>query len=150
MVDSKKLISDFLNNIREDIIADLKAKDISNGDLDMKVAAQEDEGELSGADYYYYLVNGRRPGKQPPPESILAWMQSKGIHGDYISDKSLAYLIGRKIGQLGTDIYLHKRPGLSLAEIIETNNKEFADNLRVTYLTEIKNTFSESLKEVFA
>lgn len=45
---------------------------------------------------------GRGPGKAPPPQAILGWVQFKGIGGTPRERKQIAFLIGRKIARKGT------------------------------------------------
>lgn len=146
----KELIFKFLDGIRTDMIQDLKDKDLSDGDLNMVNKSEADSGELVGDAHYYYLVHGRRPGKQPPVNNILSWLEKKGIAPTDISIESLAFLIARKIGRVGTDIYLNKRPALALDQIIEVNNATFKEELTEKYFNEFKESFTQSLKKVFA
>lgn len=64
-------------------------------------------------DYWPFVDKGRGPGKQPPPEPIIEWVRTKssfkakaGLTAGNKSlasrTKSLAFLIGRKIGREGT------------------------------------------------
>ena len=59
-------------------------------------------------DYQQYAENGRRPGKFPPPDAILKWVQFKrliprpGRDGKLPSTNQLVYLISRKIALQGT------------------------------------------------
>lgn len=59
--------------------------------------------------YWYYAENGRRPGKFPPPDAILKWVQFKrlvprpGRDGKVPSTNQLVYLISRKIATKGTE-----------------------------------------------
>lgn len=148
MKPTKQIIFDFLEGIRTDAVSDLQGKNISQGDIGMQTQAEADGGELSGNHYWYYLVYGRRPGKQPPIDSILGWLQKKGITSD-IPERSLAFLIARKIGRLGTDIYLGKRPGLALPEIIQKREKEFNDQIDEHFREKYLNDFEKSLKTLF-
>ena len=65
------------------------------------------EIELQLEDYYYYVENGRGPGKFPPPEKILEWIRVKpilptpDINGKLPTENQLAFLIGRKIANEG-------------------------------------------------
>lgn len=57
-------------------------------------------------DYWKYVENGRRAGKQPPLEAILNWITVKPIvprptRGRVPSTKQLAFAIARKIGKEG-------------------------------------------------
>lgn len=83
--------------------------------------ATETTGKVISSDYFKYLVTGRPPGKQPPPEKMLDFVQkNQQILQDArktfknISENSLAFLIGRKIGRDGSDIYQGKKPGIDL------------------------------------
>ena len=148
---NKELISKFIEGLRTDIIQDLGDKDLSEGDLNMVNNSEDDGGDLTGDAHYYFLVHGRRPGKQPPMDNILSWLEKKGIAPEgEISIRSLAFLIARKIGKLGTDIFLGRRPALALDQIIEINNATFKEDITEKYFNEFKEIFSIKLKEVFA
>ena len=60
-------------------------------------------------DYFPFAENGRRPGKFPPPNAILKWVQFKrlvprpGRDGKVPSTNQLVYLISRKIATKGTE-----------------------------------------------
>jgi len=70
--------------------------DVTNNGETLRVYAE---------DYIYYLVHGRKNGKRPPKQAIREWIDAKGISPDGISKDSLAFLIARKIGEVGTTIY---------------------------------------------
>ena len=59
--------------------------------------------------YFHFAENGRRPGKFPPPDAILKWVQFKrivprpGRAGKVPSTNQLVYLISRKIATKGTE-----------------------------------------------
>lgn len=59
--------------------------------------------------YFHFAENGRRPGKFPPPDAILKWIQFKrlvprpGRDGKVPSTNQLVYLISRKIATKGTE-----------------------------------------------
>ena len=59
--------------------------------------------------YFHFAENGRRPGKFPPPDAILKWVQFKrlvprpGRDGKVLSTNQLVYLISRKIATKGTE-----------------------------------------------
>lgn len=152
MTTGAELIKQFLEGIRQDAIQDLSAKGISDGDLGMTVNVIErdsPEGTLTGNEYWYYLVHGRKPGKQPPIESIEGWIQKKGIRPTDISERSLAFLIARKIGQLGTDIYQGKRPGLALPQIIETRNQGLQEDIDKHVTDLVDKTIVDGLNSIF-
>lgn len=74
-------------------------------------------------DYWYYVENGRGPGKFPPIDKILEWIRVKPVipysdnRGRLPTEEQLAFLIARKIAEQGTE------PRRVLAETItELNN----------------------------
>ena len=80
--------------------------------------------------YFPFAENGRRPGKFPPPDAILKWVQFKrlvprpGRDGKVPSTNQLVYLISRKIATKGTE-------GKHLFEktLDDPNLDKLADNL---------------------
>ncbi len=89
-------------------------------------------------DYFYYLENGRKPGKRPPRNVIKEWLQVKGIKPQgKITLDSLAFLIQRKIGEKGTII--HQQGGSRLLEDVVT--KELIDNVKVQLMMAFRNNF---------
>ena len=57
-------------------------------------------------DYWWYVENGRRAGKFPPPDAIKKWIRVKPVvprafKGKVPTTNQLAYLIGRKIATKG-------------------------------------------------
>lgn len=67
--------------------------------------------QLTMADYYQWVDEGRKPGKFPPLKAILEWMRFKGIvprnaRGKKINNerarRGLAYVIARSIARKGT------------------------------------------------
>lgn len=73
-------------------------------------------------DYYRFLEDGRKSGKFPPQQSIINWINFKGIipHADskgrIPTTKQLAFLISRKIANEGT------QPQNVLAHALENAN----------------------------
>lgn len=62
------------------------------------------QGNIEIADYWKYVENGRKPGKFPPPNKILNWVETKSLprpESSLSERKSLSYLIGRKISKEG-------------------------------------------------
>lgn len=64
---------------------------------------------LSLEDYWKYIEEGRGPGKFPPLDKIEEWIRIKPVapypdsRGKVPSNKQLAFLIGRKIAEEGTE-----------------------------------------------
>lgn len=124
-------ISILLDGVRQAYVDDQKAKGIraSGKSADsLRIEIKENSGTLYGAGYFYQQKFGRKPGKFPPISSILDWIKTKGIQSD-IPERSLAFLIARKIAMSGTDIYQRKREGLNVEEKIKELVKEFRKSI---------------------
>lgn len=63
--------------------------------------------DMPGREFNYIMTleDGRGPGGMPPTEPILEWVRQRGITPEGISQKSLAFLIARKIGREGSLVY---------------------------------------------
>lgn len=83
------------------------------------------EISLNLQDYWYYVEHGRNPGKFPPVDKILEWIDIKPIlpypdkNGKLPTPNQLAYLIGRKIANEGIEA------GNQLQETIEELNDRY-------------------------
>ena len=59
--------------------------------------------------YWYYVENGRGPGRFPPIDKILEWIRVKPVipysdsRGKLPTEEQLAFLISRKIAEQGTE-----------------------------------------------
>lgn len=95
---------------------------------------------VSLEDYWYWLENGRGPGKYPPPEAIRNWIEVKpisatpDINGRTPSVDQLTFLISRKIATEGTQPHPFLQPAVDLvlpkyepiiAEAMEEDISEF-------------------------
>lgn len=113
-------IETYLKTAQEFILKDQREKGIySSGESanSTRIEAKDNSGQLYGADYFTQQKQGRAPGKFPPIEAIIQWIKEKGIQKkDNISDRSLAFIIARKIAKSGTDIFTGKRKGLDFEE----------------------------------
>lgn len=76
-------------------------------------------------DYWYYVEHGRQPGKFPPVDKILEWIDIKPIlpypdkNGKLPTPNQLSYLIGRKIATKGIEA------GNQLQETLDEINDRF-------------------------
>jgi len=128
----KQAIEQFLNKVRDAYIQDQRQKGIRASGRSaeaLRIDPAFDYGRLYGSSYMQFQASGRRPGKFPPLEAIIEWMRHKGIRPTDITEKSLAFLIARKIARAGTDIYQGKRPALNVEDKILEYRKELAANL---------------------
>ena len=62
------------------------------------------EGNISIAEHWKYVENGRRPGKFPPQNKIFDWARSKSLprpNASITERNQFAFLVARKISELG-------------------------------------------------
>lgn len=106
-----------LNEIGRDLVKELtnqliKADKSATGNLinslDYQVVETIDGFfiNLLASPYLKYVDEGRRPGKMPPPNKLINWIDQKSIRftnkrGKLISKESTAFLIARSIGKKG-------------------------------------------------
>ena len=135
----EQLVRDRLTKNGDLIVARIKEKLIAQGKVasgqlldsigfDLKVENGIISLNILSNDYFYYVDQGRKPGKQPPIFKILQWMDFKNIRpistgipknrfGLPRADRSLAFLIARKIGRDGI-----KGTGILSSTMEETND----------------------------
>jgi len=144
-METKEAITNYLEAIEKGLKEDAQSKD-QRMPQDFEIKADNLSGQLYAAHYLKYLIYGRGPGKQPPSENILEWVlkNPETTHWTPEEQNSLAYLIGRKIGEEGTDIWQGKKPGIDLLGVMETNMpsllNELGDNIVTKFQTSLNNT----------
>lgn len=67
--------------------------------------------QIWGEDYTKYLEDGRKPGKMPPSNVIVQWLQDKFGYSEAYA-KKIAFPIQKKIAKEGTDWYKKRPTGL--------------------------------------
>jgi hypothetical protein len=99
-------------------------------------------------DYYIFAENGRRPGKFPPPDAILKWIQFKrlvprpGRDGKVPSTNQLVYLISRKIALHGTE------GKHLLQQTIDETYDNLVDRLVEAITNQIENELEKDIEEI--
>lgn len=142
-------MQDYFLQVIDGLIQDATQKGQKIPTSSLRFEADAQSAALYAPDYFKYLIYGRGPGKQPPPPAMLSWVQANPDAMDraravfkYITEEGLAYIIGRKIGREGTDIFLGKRPGIDLLGVMEKNMpdllKELAKNEVVKIATDLR------------
>ena len=115
---ANKIIKDLQRNIREKAPTSFGPMN-NTGEAANSLRWKIDNGNLviystmaKSFNHIMTLETGRKPGKMPwfkdtPTEEqpIFKWVQQRGINPSDISQESLAYLIARKIGREGTQVY---------------------------------------------
>lgn len=82
------------------------------------------------APYAIFVHEGRRPGKLPPEQPIIAWMGSRGIDDPDKSPEQVAFLIRRKIAREGI------KPNKFLERAFLAERRGMIDELEQTYVEE--------------
>jgi hypothetical protein len=86
------------------------------------ITINKNNNTLTAANYYPFLIEGRGPGKFPPPDKILDLLKENNIQPrEDMSLKSLAFLIGRKMAKEGSAIHRGEREGIDFLEIATKN-----------------------------
>lgn len=100
---------------------------------------------LNLEDYWKYVEKGRGAGKFPPLSKIQQWISAKPViprplaNGKLPTEKQLAFLIGRKIAEEGTE-------GKNvMARTIEEVNNEMLMSIKMAILEDIKDDFEPVL-----
>lgn len=107
----------------------------------------EGRGEIWGMDYTYFLANGRAPGRRPPVNALLPWVNAKfGIGGN--EALSIAFAVATKIGNEGTRFYPE---GTDLLEILNSNEvkKYIYENLGEALRVEISALMIKQIRDNF-
>jgi hypothetical protein len=139
----------FFERLKKSIADDASSKGQKAPVDKLRVEIDEKGGRLFAPHYFKYIITGRGPGKQPPPDAMLEFVQKNPeIYAQakatfkYLTEPQLAYLIGRKIARQGTDIYEGKKPGIDLLGIMEKElpelYKDIARNEAIGVQTAIK------------
>lgn len=104
--------------------------------------------DMPGREFNYIMTleDGRGPGKMPPSDSIETWLQQRGIVPLDISQKSLAFLIARKIGREGSLVF---RLGGNTGIISEVQSEEWIlENFIKPAEKYIKNFITRQFQEI--
>lgn len=112
---------------------------IQNLKTDVKARGQKFEVFLYLEDYWKYVEEGRKPGKRPPFDKILEWVNIKPVlpepdeKGNVPKPETLAFLIGRKIGEEGI------KAGHQLKETLAEVNMRWIPRLQEALNKDIEN-----------
>jgi len=143
---AESVIAGIQNNIRTKNVTQYGAMN-TTGQMADSLAYKWDGSSLviySTEKYFTVLETGRKPGKQPPLDPILKWIQAKNIATD-IKDRSLAYLIARKIGKEGS--LIHRQGGKSGVISDFINDKYIKENLNDRFFLETVDVILNALKD---
>lgn len=107
------------------------------------------EVSLDLAKYWYWVEEGRKPGKFPPPDKILEWVRVKPIvplstMPRVRTENSLAYLIGRKIARKGIPA------SHALREAVRRTDNELLDKITAALSADLMQRINYVVAESFA
>lgn len=141
-------LKQFFERTIEGLRQDAEGKGQSIPVSSFRFESDELSGAFYAADYFKYLIYGRGPGKQPPPEKIIEWISRNPETQQWtdIEKNSLAFQIGRKIGREGTDIFSGKRPGIDLLGVMEKNMPELLTQLARNEVVKIATDLKAAVK----
>lgn len=128
MLSNQQALTEFFNNLVEGFKQDAQGKNQKIPVSSFRSEVDDQSGQLYAADYFKYLVYGREPGKFPPPDAMIDYVNNNPEILSriqqvfkYITEQGAAYIIGRKIAKEGTDIYTGKKPGIDFLGVMEKN-----------------------------
>ena len=143
---AESVIAGIQNNIRTKNVTQYGAMN-TTGQMADSLGYKWDGSTLviySTEKYFTVLETGRKPGKQPPLDPILKWIQAKNITTD-IKDRSLAYLISRKIGKEGSLLYRKGGKSGVISDFI--NDKYIKENLNDRFFLETVDVILNALRD---
>ena len=145
---TREALDTFFESIIGQLREDQSAKGITasgRSSDSLAYGTNETGGQLTGSNYFYWQIVGRKPGKFAPPEAIEQWIKDKGItpNDPKTTIKQLAFLFNRKMATKGTDIFIGKRSGLSFDQIVDKNMSILLGNIAQTKVKEVT-TFLKS------
>ena len=115
------------------LIRSISVQDVEN--------QQEVSSTISTVDYAKYVDEGRRPGKMPPIQDILQWVQDKPVLTAGITQESLAWAIAKTIARRG----VRPRPFIQVS--INTVMQNFEPQLVEAGEIDIINYFDQQLEQ---
>ena len=144
-----------IRNYYTSLVKDLEQQNPKFPADKMRTDISLEKADLIGPNYIQYMIFGRGPGKMPPLDNIIAWVE-KNIENTTRENKdgtfstvpfaSVAYAIAVKIGKEGTDIYQGKKKGLDLLGPMEKNMPELLKTLAKNELIKIKTSIQSAIR----
>lgn len=104
----EKLVEQLANLYRSNLVESIATGELLDFTFRINLQGNYFEVIFLLPEYWQYVENGRRAGKQPPIEAIEDWIRVKpiipyAINGKVPDTRQLAFLIARKIGREGIE-----------------------------------------------
>lgn len=115
------------------------AKATGKSSASLREESTDDSFTLYGNRSFKFIEVGRGKGKFPPLNNIYEWLVAKNIQPDGISQKSLAYLIARKISNEGTKLYRENNVRDIYTKAVEDNLKSLFEEVTIESKASISN-----------
>lgn len=111
----------------------------ASGDLAKSVRYEVDSTGLRvyANDYIYYLVHGRKPGKFPPKDVLIEWVQLRNFAPDLPMNQR-TFLAGRSMKEKGTTAWIQGGTDLIDDVINDTLIREITQAFADDYIKQIK------------
>lgn len=145
----KDIIQDWLNETQDLMVVKYDQLGFrASGDWEKSLTSQVQQTQtgfhatIEGANYTYWMENGRKAGKFPPRAAILEWIEQKNIVAEGITKNSLAFLIARKIAREGTKV----RPGIVSDVLTQDRINKLIQDIGVFYTAQIKSDVIKTFK----
>lgn len=146
-------LKNFFTKVTDGLASDAASKGQKIPIASFRFEADEISGAFYAADYFKYLIYGRGPGKAPPPDAMLAWVEGNPDAlaraqkvFKYITAQGLAYITGQKIAREGTDIFSGKKPGIDLLGVMESNMPALLETLARNEVIKIATDLKSAVK----
>ncbi len=118
-----------------------------------RIESTESGGKLFAPDWFKYMITGRGPGKQPPPDRMLSYVQrNPEVVAQFeewfqktITEKSAAYIMGRSIGERGTRIFRGEVKGVDLLGAMEKNMPDLLADLLKNEMLKIQTSLHQKI-----
>lgn len=128
---TEKILQEAANEFIEAIKAEMRDKDLNASGAGSDSLSAKIEGQkitIEGYVRLLFLVDGRAPGKKPPLEPILNWVEVK-LNVPPEEAKGVAFAIMEKISREGTDIFTDKAKGLQIELIINDLYNQLSEKI---------------------
>lgn len=145
-------MTEVLENIGDELIEEIRQimqdknlNDSKGTSESLKREATENTLDMRGSEVFTWLNRGRSPGKFAPPPVIQEWVASKlGITGK--ENKSIAFLVNRKLKEKGSSIYLDNSKGIELDKIREKGVELIKRKIGSAILLKLKSEININLR----